>query len=204
MNAKDNTYKLIIETAYKMFAEYGFEKTSLTMITKEIGITKPAIYYYFKSKQQLIDVIFEEICSAIEHQSVIPLEDITKENFNKALIAIGNQMIVDQEQDEYFGKIFNQYVLLASREERYMKRLYQLQEGYLHAFYNLLTHGVKLGVLSDIDIKAKAYMLGMVLDNIGNFMLMELELDYQDIWRVAVNGVLAGGDFGGANTYETN
>jgi AcrR family transcriptional regulator len=48
----------IIKTALKHFATKGYEKTTLNEIAKELGISKPAIYYYFKSKQELYEEIF--------------------------------------------------------------------------------------------------------------------------------------------------
>ncbi|CAI8719974.1 TetR family transcriptional regulator [Brevibacillus sp. IT-7CA2] len=46
--SKDNkTHQRIVDVAFQLFAEHGIEKTSLTMIATEVGITKPAIYYHF-------------------------------------------------------------------------------------------------------------------------------------------------------------
>ncbi len=33
------------------------------------------------------------------------------------------QIIEEQEHDEYFNKIFNEYILLATRNEKYLNRL---------------------------------------------------------------------------------
>lgn len=39
MGNKEQTFQKIIEIAYVMFAENGFEKTSLAMIATEVGIS---------------------------------------------------------------------------------------------------------------------------------------------------------------------
>ncbi|GGF68855.1 TetR family transcriptional regulator [Paenibacillus albidus] len=190
MGNKENTHKNIVETAFKMFSDNGFDKTSLSMIAKEVGISKPAIYYYFESKEQLIDYIFDEICKEIEHQNDFSLDRISIDNFEAELISIGYRMIEEHEHDEYFNKIFNEYILLASRNEKYRNRLYEIQKGYLTTYYDLLKFGVEIGAVSAGNIESKANLLGMLIDNIGNFMLTGFQLDYRGIWKEAVTSVL--------------
>lgn len=65
--------QLIIEKAVELFAENGFESTSVQQITERCGISKGAFYLYFKSKDELIigliDYFLSNIISDIE-QSV--------------------------------------------------------------------------------------------------------------------------------------
>ncbi|TCJ00995.1 TetR/AcrR family transcriptional regulator [Cytobacillus praedii] len=192
MRNKEATYGLIVETAYKLFAENGFDKTSLAMIAKEVGISKPAIYYYFDSKEKLIDFLFEEICKEIIKQYTLTVDDLTVNNFEQFLLNIGFQMIEEQERDVYFNKIFNEYILLATRKEKYMNQLNKIQRGYFENFSRLMNHGVKIGVVNGENVESKSNMLVMVIDNIGNFILTGLELDYKGIWEEAVKSVLKG------------
>ncbi|MGX6445727.1 TetR/AcrR family transcriptional regulator [Neobacillus sp. K501] len=190
MRNREETYGLIVETAYKMFAENGFDKTSLAVIAKEVGISKPAIYYYFDSKEKLIDFLFEEICKEIVNQYTVTIDDLTMNNFEQFLLNIGFNMIEEQEKDVYFNKIFNEYILLATRKEKYMIQLNKIQRGYFENFSRLMNHGVKIGVVDGKNVESKSNMLVMVIDNIGNFILTGLELDYKGIWEEAVKSVL--------------
>ena len=54
MNRKDE----ILAVAAKLFREHGYDATTLENITDQIGISEPAIYYYFNSKE---DILYE-IC----------------------------------------------------------------------------------------------------------------------------------------------
>ncbi|WP_102273665.1 TetR/AcrR family transcriptional regulator [Cytobacillus massiliigabonensis] len=192
MRNREETYGLIIDSAYKMFAENGFDKTSLSMIAKEVGISKPAIYYYFDSKEKLIDVLFREICKEIVNQYTFPVDDLTATNFEHYLLTIGFEMIEEQERDVYFNKIFNEYILLATRKDKYMNELNKIQMGYFENFSKVMNHGVKIGVVDGERVESKSNMLVMVIDNIGNFILTGLELDYKTIWEEAVKSVLRG------------
>ncbi len=55
--------ELIMERALELFAENGFEATSVQQITERCGISKGAFYLYFKSKDELILSIIERFMS---------------------------------------------------------------------------------------------------------------------------------------------
>jgi len=46
--------------ALKLFAEQGYEKTSLREIAEQLGVTKAALYYYFKSKEDIVRSLVED------------------------------------------------------------------------------------------------------------------------------------------------
>ena len=46
--------QLIMDKALELFAEQGFEATSVQQITEHCGISKGAFYLSFKSKDELI------------------------------------------------------------------------------------------------------------------------------------------------------
>lgn len=194
MGNREQTFQKILEVAYVMFAEKGFEKTSLAMIAAEVGISKPAIYYYFQSKDQLIAYLFEELYKEIQQDIVVDYKELSPSNFIETLLEIGYKSIDEQDKDPYFNKIFSQYLLLAARDERYMQQLLELQSNYLARFYDILQYAVQLEVLDgSANMEAKAHMLAMLYDNIGNFMLTGSQLNYKAIWREAVHSVIQGG-----------
>jgi AcrR family transcriptional regulator len=49
----------LLETAIKLFAEKGFQSTSVQDIVTEYGISKGAFYTYFSSKEELLLAIFD-------------------------------------------------------------------------------------------------------------------------------------------------
>ena len=42
------------KVALELFAEQGYEKTSLREIAERLGVTKAALYYHFKSKEDIV------------------------------------------------------------------------------------------------------------------------------------------------------
>src|ERR1700693_874490 len=44
----------ILETAQRLFTELGYDATSLQMIADEMGLTKAAVYYHFRTKNEIL------------------------------------------------------------------------------------------------------------------------------------------------------
>ena len=47
----------IMAIAKKLFDQYGFQNTSVDQIVKTAEIAKGTFYYYFKSKEELLDTM---------------------------------------------------------------------------------------------------------------------------------------------------
>lgn len=56
-----NTKKRIQDTARELFQEKGVQKTSLQDIADRLGITKPALYYHFSSREELVRSIVQPV-----------------------------------------------------------------------------------------------------------------------------------------------
>jgi AcrR family transcriptional regulator len=50
----EKTRELILETAQRLFAEHGYDATSLQVIADELGLTKAAVYYHFRAKADIL------------------------------------------------------------------------------------------------------------------------------------------------------
>jgi AcrR family transcriptional regulator len=50
----ERTKQQILQTAQRLFAEIGYDATSLQMIADEMGLTKAAVYYYFPAKSDIL------------------------------------------------------------------------------------------------------------------------------------------------------
>ena len=50
----------IVEAAVGLFSERGIDGTSLQMIADALGVTKGAVYYHFKTKQEIIAAVYAD------------------------------------------------------------------------------------------------------------------------------------------------
>jgi AcrR family transcriptional regulator len=194
MSSSQSTQQQIVEAAFQLIAQHGIDKTSLSMIAAEVGISKPAIYYHFASKEILIDYLFNETFKDYNFSTYFTLEDFTAENFEDLLVERGMQMLPHEDKDYYVLRVLNEFLQHVNRKEKYYAQILHMQEDFLQGFSDLLQRGANLGVIARENTTAKAHMLVMVIDNMSNFMLMGFKLGYREIWTEAVKGVMRHSD----------
>jgi AcrR family transcriptional regulator len=59
--AAADTRQRLIDVAVDLFTRHSFAGTSLQMIADEMGFTKAAIYYHFRTREELLDAVVEPI-----------------------------------------------------------------------------------------------------------------------------------------------
>jgi AcrR family transcriptional regulator len=57
----EETRSLIVTTAMRLFTENGYDRTTMRAIAAEAGVSVGNAYYYFSSKEQLIQGFYDEI-----------------------------------------------------------------------------------------------------------------------------------------------
>jgi AcrR family transcriptional regulator len=57
---RSDTRARIQQVALELFAEQGYERTSLREIAERLGVTKAALYYHFKSKEDIVRSFTED------------------------------------------------------------------------------------------------------------------------------------------------
>ncbi|MGW5651217.1 TetR/AcrR family transcriptional regulator [Streptomyces humi] len=62
---RGNTRQRIQDVALELFAEQGYEKTSLREIAERLDVTKAALYYHFKTKEEILVSVFEDLTRPI-------------------------------------------------------------------------------------------------------------------------------------------
>lgn len=49
----------LLQAAMELFAEQGIEKTAVSDIVKRVGVAQGLFYYYFKSKEEMIEAVID-------------------------------------------------------------------------------------------------------------------------------------------------
>lgn len=62
----ERTRQGVLDTARRLFAERGFAATSLQQIADALGVTKANVYYYFRTKNAILEALLDERVLALE------------------------------------------------------------------------------------------------------------------------------------------
>lgn len=66
----NNTKERILQEALQLFAQKGYMATSMSDIAKQLGITKPALYKHYASKQAIFESIIGRMNQLDEERAV--------------------------------------------------------------------------------------------------------------------------------------
>lgn len=94
----NKTKRKIFETSMKLFADKGYEATSIEEITATVGVAKGTLYYHFSSKEEIFNFLIEEGMKLLKNSIDIKTEKV--DNYIdklKAIILIQIKVIVKYE-----------------------------------------------------------------------------------------------------------
>ncbi len=95
----------ILETAIKIIDEEGFSALSMKRVGELVGITEPAVYRYFKSKENLINEIFTKIISI--HKRITEKYSDTEDELLKIEEILTSQLEYYEKNREITAVIFS-------------------------------------------------------------------------------------------------
>ncbi|MFI0452687.1 TetR/AcrR family transcriptional regulator [Actinomadura sp. 6N118] len=78
------TKQRILEVARELFVQQGVQRTSLQEIADRLGITKPALYYHFSSREDLVRSIVQPIID--EEEAFLASQEALDEVEPRALL----------------------------------------------------------------------------------------------------------------------
>ena len=140
-NIKKQKKRKILEKAFELFRKNGYKDTKVEDITRKLGISKGSFYTYFKTKEELLYELLENVKkSEMERYSKVEidenpkktLENFIKERFksflellNNADIGIMNSFIQNtivgkfrEEMTKFFKSFIKENILLRYESNR--------------------------------------------------------------------------------------
>ena len=87
------TEQNIIESARQVFIEKGYGETNMSDIAQRAGINRPALHYYFRTKERMLEAVYADIVSSFIPRVVQILQDDSISLFER----------IDHVVDVYYG-----------------------------------------------------------------------------------------------------
>lgn len=98
----EETVRLILEVAYRLFMEKGYEHTSIQDIIDHLGgLSKGAIYHHFKSKEDILVAVSDKMTEE-SNKMLEDIRDRTDLNGKDKLKMIFKKSILRPVQDDIF------------------------------------------------------------------------------------------------------
>ncbi len=134
----NKTKRKIFETSMQLFAEKGYDATSIEEITAKVGVAKGTLYYHFSSKEEIFNFLIEEGMNLLKNSINIKVEK-QKKYIDKlrAIVLIQIKIIVKYEN--FMTIVLSEIWGNSDRSKTCKKYLYE----YLEIVKEIVTEGIK-------------------------------------------------------------
>jgi AcrR family transcriptional regulator len=148
----------ILRVAARLFAQHGYRAVTIDMISEDMGYSKSSIYYYFKSKEEILWRVFDSIYST--YQSAAEKARAEEPDPCKLMRRLIREHILTVVQHHDWTTIFFQNESELSKDRQRLIR--SRKRTYNQIFELAYANGVRAGSFHDIPphIAANA-ILGM-------------------------------------------
>lgn len=184
----NRTKRKIFETAMRLFADKGYDATSVEEITATVGVAKGTLYYHFSSKEEIFNFLIEEGMKLL-HNSI----EIKTENLNdpilklKAVIII--QLKVIMKYNEFITILLSQ---IWGNEQRHQQSRKYINE-YIDVIKGIIDEGISNGALKTCDSQLMASSIFGAISAIKIYKFrMNEEINVEDVASDIVNYMLNG------------
>lgn len=159
--------KQLIDKARELFAKAGFEKMRVKDLAQKCGITEPAVYRYFASKEKIYDAVLESIKERASVENLLKSLD-DEEDMEKIMFAIAKNILSLYSSDRYATRL----LLYSSLEgHNQAKKVFTaIRIPYIEFLSERISDLMERGLVKEVQplITARCFV-GMVFDCSMNY-----------------------------------
>jgi AcrR family transcriptional regulator len=156
----------ILNTAEDVFAERGFDEARMDDIAERSGLSKGAIYWYFKKKDDIIAALLDRVFR--RNIESMRAEAARGGSVLDRLVAMGEQTSRDYESMSRLMPIALEFYAVALRQRKVRKHLAAMYDEILAIVVPLIEEGIRNGELDDdVDPRQAATLLLGIYEGLG-------------------------------------
>ena len=145
----------LLDTALALFARQGVENVSVKDLAAEVGVAQGLIYYYFKSKDDLLAAVIERHNPLDGFHSVI--DEITDLPVQEGLLIFAHRLAVLLDEKRLFFRLLVRE-LLSPRSDLLPQAL-PIRDIVISLLADYLQHGIARGELKPHDPQVAVHLL---------------------------------------------
>jgi AcrR family transcriptional regulator len=166
----------ILNAAEKVFNRLGFNKARMDDIVVESGLSKGALYWYYKSKDAIILALLDRVFMGemAQFEKLVDAEGTASERLDQLTRA----MVQDMARFKHLMPLIYEFVALAARRKSVRSKL----GGYYQSYHRLLTQILQQGLDSGefVDLNPDEAALAFIGLGEGLAMLWFVDPDWVD------------------------
>jgi AcrR family transcriptional regulator len=164
------TYDAIVRTALDLFFSEGYEGTSMKAIATRVGITTPALYWHFSSKQALfLAALMRELDDFLEAM----LGQVTSDDPVEALSQLTRAHVLRQLENTEVAAAYHQSFgfrgLIEKLPDDIRDEVRTRERRYVDELRRILSAGKRTGAFQFDDVKVTAFAVITLCDFVNSW-----------------------------------
>jgi TetR/AcrR family transcriptional regulator, cholesterol catabolism regulator len=144
----------VIRVATRLFAAQGYYATTLDQIAEEIGITKPALYYYITNKEDILRTIINKMLEPMQEVVDVGKSGIHPREKIRKIIKILVKSATESKETTLLA--FEQANILPKRSRDALRRR---QKEVERTVMQVLKEGIEQGCFVVSDVKMAGFTI---------------------------------------------
>lgn len=184
----NKTKRKIFETSMKLFAEKGYEATSIEEITATVGVAKGTLYYHFSSKEEIFNFLIEEGIKLLQNSVDIKTSKYTN-YIDKIKSIILIQIKIVAKYENIITIILSQFWGTEERNKRCQNLVYE----YIGQIEKIVEQGIEKGEIKKGNQRAIASEIyGLICSTLVYKKRENVEMDIMKLYHEYENTVVKG------------
>ncbi|MEV0735111.1 TetR/AcrR family transcriptional regulator [Streptomyces sp. NPDC050549] len=178
----------ILRSAQTLFAQGGYDGTSLKAIAQHVGLSTPALYWHFKSKDEIylaaIEKMLEDFLTAVR-EAVHSSEPLEK--FRETVAAHIRFQLERRDEAGLYAHTVGLRRLTADLPKRHRETLVALQRSYVDELRDILQAGRDAGTFSFLDVRTTVFAVLTLCEYVHTWYNPAGPLSVDDVVRQYVD-----------------
>lgn len=156
---QDFRTRSLLEATRKIIATEGFDAITMERVAGEAGITKGAIYLYFRDKDQMIMAALEEIASKMVQEIETSVDPMAVPWERLCQVVRAQMESMEAHKDVLRTLLLLRWLLGDRQARKKWMRLLRYRERHLDRLKAILDEGVRLGTFHSMDTALTAFYI---------------------------------------------
>ncbi len=179
----------IVKAAISAFARKGLKNTSMNDIVRESGLSKGAIYWYYKSKDEIISELLKEFFDPEEIRKVQGMLSTgsASQRLDRFIEYIANEM----NKMRRFRPVIQELFVIAFRDQKIRMMTKRNFQASVSLLQSIIDEGIRTKEFESVDSRQATLAIFEIIESTALFWSLDfIEVDFEEQLRGGVNLIL--------------
>lgn len=165
----------ILEAAMAVFARQGFDQARMDDIAQEAGLSKGALYLYYKSKDAIISAILQFFFTRVMKKLSSFLESEERQSVRERLLSLNRYYVNEMKWMTSLVPLSFEFYAVAARQKTVRQFLKQYFKEYRGVLAVLIQRGIERGEFLSVQPEQVAIAISALYEGLTLLWMVDAE-----------------------------